>query len=717
MKGEKQILFILFVISKFIVCADEGMWLPLLLEKSRYADMQAKGLKITADDIYSINHTSLKDAVCLFGGGCTAGVVSDKGLIITNHHCGYGAIQDHSTPEKDYLTDGFWAMSADEELINKSLTVTFLVRMEDVTSTVLGGISDEMEEKEKHKIISGTIADIVKKAKEGTHYNASVKSFYYGNEYYLFVTEVFKDVRLVGAPPSGIGKFGGDTDNWMWPRHTGDFSVFRIYADTYNKPAVYNISNVPYRPGKSLSVSLSGIKKDDFTFVYGFPAQTQEYITSYAAGYILNQSDLNKVKLRQKILDIIKSDMEHNSLVRLQYSAKAAGISNGWKKWIGEMNGLKRLSTIQKKQDFERQFTAWLNTDSTLRKKYGSLLGNFKTVYEEIAPYSLARDYVNEAVYQIEIVKFAQKFAPLVSSFDNGAESSTIMKETERLKNEADEFFKDYNQGTDKKLFIALLEMYYRDIPKEFRPELIDKNYSDGFAKYAEKVFDKSIFNNREYINKLLGNVNKSTIRKICKDPAYMLYQNTAGLYNNRIKPKYEELTGRITMLNGIWMKARMEMQPDKLFYPDANQTLRIAYGKVGGYEPSDAVSYNYFTTLEGIMEKVDPEIYDYHVPDRLLDFYKQKDYGQYGHNGTLPVCFTATNHTSGGNSGSPVLNAKGELIGINFDRNWEGTMSDIEYDPEQCRNIVLDIRYALFIIDKFAGATYLINEMKINRN
>jgi hypothetical protein len=717
MQVKLKVLLISIIFSNHIVYADEGLWLPLLLEKYRYADMQAKGLKISAEDIYSINHSSLKDAVCLFGGGCTAGVISDKGLIITNHHCGYGAIQDHSTPENDYLTSGFWAASKEEELVNKGLTTTFLVRIEDVTAKIFDNITENMPEVERNKSIAKTISGIVESATEGTHYKATVKAFYYGNEYYLFVTEVFEDVRLVGAPPSGIGKFGGDTDNWMWPRHTGDFSVFRIYADTNNKPSEYNPSNVPYRPSKSLEISIEGIKDGDFTFVYGFPSQTQEYLTSYAVAMIMNQSDLCRVKLRQKILDIMKADMDQSDLVRFHYSAKASSISNGWKKWIGEINGLKRLKTIEKKENFEKQFTTWVNGDSIRVKKYGSLLADLKSAYVDLAPYSLARDYINEAAYQIEIIKFAQKFNTVVSLIEKRAEKNQIIKETQKLSNEAKVFFKDYNPATDKKLFTVLLDIYYNDIGRDFRPDILEKYHKNGFSEYAEYVFSRSAFTNLEKVNALLDKLKKSRLRKIRNDPAYLLYQSIANVNNMKIKQQYEEITGRILVLNRKWMKAQMEIQPDRIFYPDANLTLRVAYGNVNGYSPCDAVKYDYFTTLGGIIEKADPDVYDYRVPEKLIELYYSKDYGRYGEQGIMPVCFITSNHTSGGNSGSPVLDAEGKLIGINFDRNWEGTMSDIEYDPSQCRNIVLDIRFALFIIDKFAGAGNLIKEMNISGN
>ncbi|MCX6257698.1 MAG: S46 family peptidase [Bacteroidia bacterium] len=708
------LISILLVVNHLILFADEGMWIPALLGKYRLADMQAKGLRLSAEDIYCVNQASLKDAVCLFGGGCTAGVISDKGLVITNHHCGYGSIQDHSSPEHDYLTDGYWAMSRDEELINKGLTVSFLVRMEDVTAKVLAGVTPAMTETEREKAISKAIAEITRAATEGTSYSASVKPFYYGNEFYLFITLVYTDVRLVGAPPSGIGKFGGDTDNWMWPRHTGDFSLFRIYADANNNPAPYSVSNVPYRPAKSLMISLKGVKKDDFTFVYGYPAQTQEYITSYAAGMLSGTSDLNKVKLRQKILDIMDDAINQNSDLRIRYSAKAAGIANGWKKWMGEMNGLRRLSTIEKKKSFENEFTKWVNSDQERVRQYGHLLGDLKAAYDELTPYSKARDYINEAAYQVEILRFARNFTSLADLVKKNAQDDVIAAEIKRLKDECHAYFKDYDKETDQKLFTALLGMYYDDVELRFRPALLDKKYRNGFSSYAVELYSKSIFVSEERVIAFLSGFKRSSAKKIIRDPAYLLYQGFAEMYDKNIRSHYEELTRKILALNRIWMKAQMEMQPEKEFYPDANQTLRIAYGKVSNYSPRDAVQYSYLTTLSGIMEKDDPSVYDYHVPEKLKVLYKNNDFGKYGEQGDIPVCFLAADHTSGGNSGSPVMDADGRLIGINFDRNWEGTMSDVEYDASMCRNIVLDIRYALFIIDKFAGADYLVREMNI---
>ncbi len=711
-------LLLVFVISiSAYVRADEGMWIPLLMAEQNYEDMKKNGLKLTAEDIYSVNQACLKDAVVIFGGGCTGEVISDEGLLITNHHCGYGAIQKHSSLENDYLTDGFWAMDRSQELPNKGLTVTFLVRMEDVTSKVLASVQEGDDEARRQRMIKEAIDKLEKETVEGTNYKAKIKPFYYGNEFYMFVTEVFTDIRMVGAPPSAIGKFGGDTDNWMWPRHTGDFSLFRIYADKDNNPAEYSADNVPYKPKKHLPISLNGVKEGDFTMVYGYPGTTQQYLTSYAVEMITKTSNPHKIALRQKKLDILKVDMDASDKVRIQYSSKYAGVANAWKKWIGENKGLRKLHALDKKKELEANFNEWANLTEDNKAKYGNLLLQFENIYKGLAPYELAVDYIYESVFAIEIIKNASKFSELerLIAIEDGEED--VKAFIERYKNASSSIYKDYNQPTDKKIFAELLKMYYNNLDAEFQPEtfrMIEKKFKGDFNKYAEYVYSKSIFANEANLNLFLNEYGKSSLKKLQKDPAYMLYSDVVGLYRTKLMAVTSDADNKISKLNRLYVAALREMQTDKLFYPDANFTLRVAYGKVDGYEPKDGVVYNYYTTLDGIIDKDNPEIYDYNVPTRLKELYKSSDFGQYGEDGEMHVCFIASNHTTGGNSGSPVINGEGQLIGVNFDRNWEGTMSDIMYDPNQCRNIVIDIRYALFIIDKFAGATHLIDEMTI---
>ncbi len=695
--------------------ADEGMWIPMLLKKYNIEDMKKKGFKLTAEDIYSVNQTCMKDAVMIFGGGCTGELISAEGLLITNHHCGYGQIQKHSSLKNDYLTDGFWAMSREEELANPNLTVTFLVRMEDFTERILKDIDDNLNEKERQEKIAYNIAFAEAEATEGTNYKAKVKSFFYGNEYYLFVSEVYKDVRLVGAPPSAIGKFGGDTDNWMWPRHTGDFSIFRIYADKYNKPAEYSAENVPYKPKKHFPISLKGVEKGDFTMVFGYPGTTEEYLTSFAIESKINTLNPSKINIRQKKIDIMLKAMDKDRKVRIQYSSKHAGTSNAWKKWIGEKRGLERLNAIEKKKKLEKEFSLWAKKQNI--KIYSELLPRYEKIYEELTPYSLASDYFYEAGYSLDIIRFVTKFKSF-KSVNKNTQEIEIKTKIFKLNSSIKSFFKDYNKETDKKIFTEILKIYYNNTKKNFRPEIfnmVDKKFKGDINKYADYFYKKSIFVDQNKLRKFLDKFKASKLKKLKKDPAYQMTESLIDFYVEKIAGKLSELELEVLKLNRFYLDGLRKMQKDKVFYPDANFTLRIAYGQVDDYFPYDGIRYKHFTTLKGIMEKDNPEIYDYDVPDKLKELYKNKNYGKYADkNGNMRVCFTASNHTTGGNSGSPVINGNGELIGVNFDRNWEGTMSDIMYDPDQCRNITLDIRYALFIIDKFAGASHLIKEMTL---
>ncbi len=718
----KRIYFLIvaFILSiQISVKADEGMWIPLLLEQLNYSEMQTLGLKLTADEIYSINQSCIKDAIVLFGGGCTAEIISNEGLILTNHHCGYSRIQSHSSLEFDYLTNGFWARKKSEELKNPGLKATILIRMEDVTAKVLEGVNNKMTEAERKKIISANISKIKKDAIKDTHYKSQIKAFDYGNEYYMFISEVFTDIRLVGAPPSNIGKFGGDTDNWMWPRHTGDFSIFRIYANKDNKPADYSSENVPYKPKYHLPISLKGYDKNDFTFVFGYPGRTQQYLTSYAVKMITQLENPAKIKIREKKLEIIHGYMNQSDKVRIQYSAKAAGTANYWKKMIGENRGIKKLDAINKKETFEKEFYKWTNKDKKLQHHYGNLLDEFNKTYETLSPLNLSFDYFYEAGYGLDIVRYANKFRKLIEVSQNKTTTESKLNELiENYKKGAKGYFKNYYQPLDKKVFSALLQIYYNDLGKDKHPDIfkfVEKKFDGDFSKYADYVYKKSVFSSEEKMLNFLNNYNAKKYKNILKDPAYKLASSLIKNYVNNILPEISLLKSKLDSLQRVYVKAIKEMSPEKRYYYDANSTLRIAYGKVDDYKPKDGVQYEYFTTLEGIIEKENPQIYDYVVEKKLKELYTTKNYGKYADkDGQMHVCFIASNHTTGGNSGSPVLNSEGQLIGINFDRNWEGTMSDIMYDPDQCRNISLDIRYCLFIIDKFAGASNLIEELTI---
>lgn len=703
----KRIIIICFTLLVFIVkaSADEGMWLPLLI-KDRIPEMQKRGFRLDAKDLYSVNEASLKDAIVHFGGGCTGELISDKGLLITNHHCGFSQIQSHSSVEHDYLRDGFWAMKMEDELPNKDLTVRFLVRMEDVTESVLKGYNKEMSEKERIKLVDDNSKAITLNAVKGTHYQAKVESLYYGNQYFLFVYESFTDVRLVGAPPSSIGKFGGDTDNWMWPRHTGDFSLFRIYAGKDNKPAPYSKDNIPYKPKRFFNISLKGVNEGDFTLVYGYPGRTQKYIHSEAVRYISEISNPHKIKLRTYRLNVQNEEMSKSQEVRIKYASKNASVSNSWKKWQGEAKGIKRLNTIENKKRFESDFENWASS----KPEYKDIVSRLGALYKELERYSFATDYHNEAIMANEVIKLSGSIIPVIRRAERSKEETITA-----LKQILEPFYKDYYLPVDRRSFELIVGEYCVNVPEDMQPdyfkELIVKHKTvKGVADY---IFTNSNLVSKDKICNLLNqNFDPAELER---DPAVEFYKSFNDFYNSRIKPKTDDLNREITLLYRDYMRGQMEFNKRGIFYPDANSTLRIAYGTVKGYKPADAIYYKHLSSLEGIMEKDNPQIYDYNIPQKLRDVYKNKDYGKWEVNGTVPVCFIATNHTSGGNSGSPVINAKGELVGINFDRVWEGTMSDIVFDDEVCRNIALDIRYILFVIDKVAGAGHLIDEMKIN--
>ena len=685
---KKTFLFVLLLLTAFQpLKADEGMWLPLLIS-NRINDMQAKGFRLTAEDVYSVNKASLKDAVVLFGGGCTGEVVSRDGLLFTNHHCGYGQIQQHSSVEHDYLKDGFWAMNRDEELPNPGLTVSFLQRMEEVTDQVLKGYKPSMTEIERDSIVRINSAAITKKiADPDKGIRASVEGLYYANQYFLFVYKIYSDVRLVGAPPSSIGKFGGDTDNWMWPRHTGDFAIFRIYADKNNEPAEYSKDNVPYKPKRFFTISRKGVKEGDFTFVYGCPGSTKEYVTSDEVRYIGEVSDPEKIALRTLRLDIQKKYMSQDQKVRIQYSSKNASVSNAWKKWQGEAKGLARRKTIDSKLAFEHGFRSWAKEN-----QYDGLLEHLSSLYERRNPYFRASEYYTETVTAIELLTFANRIY-------------SALKADRPIAEVAERFFKDYYQPIDEETFVAMMDAFNKQMSNEFKPTFFTEKLSKygSLEAWRDDLYAHSLFTDKTKVM----NLTKEDMATIEADPAYEMYHAFNQWYKNDLQPVISETTREIYLSNRKYMKAQMEYQPEKAFYPDANLTLRVAYGKVAGYSPSDAVYYSPVSTLKGIIEKDDPNIFDYNIPQALRDIYAE------GGHDDQPVCFLATNHTSGGNSGSPVINADGELIGINFDRVWEGTMSDLAFDPDFCRNISLDIRYLLFVVEKIGHAQWLLDEMK----
>lgn len=707
-------IFLLSFISK--IKAVEGMWLPQLLKSLNEAEMKSMGMKITAEDIYSINAGSLKDAIVHFGGGCTAEMVSKEGLMFTNHHCGYGQIQRHSSLQNDYLKNGFWAMNRSEELTNPGLTATFIISIKDVTNEVYVGMLEGMTDEQKDSVYTANVKRLVAQETKDTHYDGFVRPFYYGNEHFLFVTETFKDVRLVGAPPTAIGKFGSDTDNWMWPRHTGDFAVFRIYAGKDNKPADINKDNVPFVPRRSLKISLKGVNKGDFTMVYGFPGRTQEYLPSHAIDYTLNYTNPARIKVRDARLDIIEKHMLKSDMVRIQYSAKYASVANAWKKWIGENKGLKENKVIDKKRQLEVEFLQKVNADSKKYAPYKNIFLEYDKLYADLKNVQAIFDYSQEAALGIELIRSAGKYNKLIEWAEKSNQEE-FNKELEKLKKNNDAAYKDFDFETDKEVAQSLLKMFHENVPVKDQPELLlklIKGSKNDINKLVEKLYSSSFMGNKDKNKAMLEKLNIKSISKIKKDPIFELYKAFIENYKAKAEKPINEIFAKIESLNALYMKAQKELITDRKYYPDANSTLRVAYGQVNGYEPNDGTIFKHFTTLEGVMQKEDSTNYEFVVPKKLKDLYNKKDYGRYGRNDTLFVCFVASNHTTGGNSGSPVLDAEGNLIGLNFDRVWEGTMSDLNYDKDICRNVTLDVRYALFIIDKYAGAKHLIDEMEL---
>ena len=700
----KKILTILVLATLSLPSfADEGMWIPMLLQRNEAA-MQKAGMHISAKDIYDINHASLKDAILLFGGGCTGEFVSEEGLVLTNHHCGYSYIVKHSSVEHDYLTNGFWAMSRDQEIPCPGLSVTRLVRMEDVTAQVLEGITEETSEPDREKIVEKNIATITVKAVEGTHYKAIIKPFYYGNQYFMYVNEVFTDVRLVGAPPSNIGKFGGDTDNWMWPRHTGDFSMFRVYAKD-GKPADFSSDNTPYRPLKHLEISLKGIDEGDFTFVFGYPGTTRRYVTHDAVDLAANVENPVRIALRDIRLAHYNAAMQQSPAQRLKYASRVASIANGWKKWQGETLGIERLHGVEQKLEQEAAFRKW----AADKPQYRDVLDQLEDNYARLREIETEWTYFNEALMASDFMNRAYRLFQISRSGD-----TTLVA---KLRTDSEKYFEDFDQHSpiDEAIFLeTFLYMWERGFAS-FLPA--DHYQTDADVEaMLKKVYQKSILNNPKKLMKLLSKDRNKILDVIRRDPAYDLF-SIAYLfcYSDTKRKTYNEADDNIQRLMRTYIKGMMEQYPDSNFFPDANLTLRVAYGHVEGFKPKDATYYTAYSTIEGIMEKENPHVYDYRVEPRLKELWQKKDYGQYANKkGELPVAFIATNHTTGGNSGSPVLNTDGQLIGINFDRCWEGTMSDLLFDPAYCRNISLDIRYCLFIIDKFAGARHLVDEMTL---
>jgi hypothetical protein len=713
-QGMKKGLFLLaIVIVSLSTHSKEGMWIPLLIKQYNEADMINLGMKISAEDLYHANKPSINDAICLFNGGCTAEVISDQGLILTNHHCGYGMIQSHSTMENDLLEHGFWAESFEKELPNKSASVTFIRRIEDISDIVLKDIELDTPEQERVERVQFRIDSIRDTLMKSQEFDIDIKPFYHGNQYFMYFTEKFEDIRLVGAPPSSIGKYGFDTDNWVWPRHNADFSLFRIYASSDNEPAPFDTANRPYRPVHHLKVDLRGVKEGDFSMVYGFPYRTDEYLPSFAVDYLVEKSNPARISMRDKSLSVINKAMRENKMINLQYASKQSRISNAWKKWKGQVWGLKRTDAVDKKLEWEENFARSLAEDPEKQELYGSLLEDYRKTYDEYKPYEMARGMLIEYYYYgPEILRFAQRFKPLLNEELSNEEWAS---QKDKIARGMVKYFKDYNAGVDAQLMQVMTPQYIKNQDDVMVSSTVKELYEDEI----HDLFKNSLFASQAGVDKLLAMSRKKAIKKIGNDPAFLVSDDILKNYKNQVQPRYNDLNGSIDSLRRTYMHALMEVMPDaKHYYPDANFSIRVTYGKVEGYNPGDAVEYGYYTTLEGVIQKMDSTSYEYKLPKKLVELYQSRDYGDYTRkDGSMPVCYIGSNHTSGGNSGSPALNAEGNLVGLNFDRTWETTMSDINYDRGICRNIMVDVRYILFIIDKYAGADHLIEEMEIVKN
>jgi hypothetical protein len=692
------------------------MWLLPLLEKLNIGDMQKAGFRLTAEDIYSINHSSIKDAIVIFGGGCTAEIVSAEGLVFTNHHCGYGAIQQHSSVEHDYLSDGFWAKSRSEEIPTPGLRVTFLVRIEDVSDRVNARLNNGMTENERDDTIGSVSAEITSEATKDTHYSANVRGYFGGNDFYLLVYETYTDVRMVGAPPSSIGKFGDETDNWVWPRHTGDFSVFRVYAGTDGKPAAYSPDNVPLKPRHFLPISLKGIEKEDFAMVMGYPGGTDRYMTSYGVNELLEIDLPVRVKIRGEKQEIMRRHMYANQAVNIKYASKYAGSSNYWKNSIGKIAGIKRLDVVGRKLEQEKRFTQWVNADAGRKARYGDALHLISSGIEENKEYNLVGNYLTETMMSgAELPRFSTRFTILNDELSKPKPNpETVKNLAERMQSAAEDFFKNYDRALDREVSEAMLKRYFADMSPSNYPDFhktITQKYKGDIGKYVQTWFDKSIFSDPARLDAFLK---KPSAKVLQNDLVFQAGQSVSRM-RDMMRDGVIANNDQIDKGYRLYIAGILEMDKNKVWYPDANFTMRLTYGKVADYFPRDGVYYSYYTTLKGVMEKEDPTNPEFVVPARLKELYAEKDFGRYADkNGELPLCFITDNDITGGNSGSPVINGRGELIGLAFDGNWEAMSGDIVFEPELQRCISVDIRYVLFIIDKYAGAKHLLDEMKI---
>lgn len=717
---KKLLISVLAIVFLFpLAKADEGMWLPMFIKRLNYADMQKQGLKLTPEEIYSVNNSSLKDAILGLGSParnfCTGEIISKEGLFLTNHHCGYGTIQENSTIEHNYLKDGFWAMKRSEE-IPAGFSVSILDHMEDVTSIVMAAMNDDMTEEERAKA-AAPIMDSLRKANSDKEKSLSavVKSFFAGNEYYMFVYQVYSDVRLVGAPPSSVGKFGGDTDNWMWPRHTGDFCMFRIYADKDNKPAKYAEDNVPFKPKHHLPVNIKGVKDKDFAMIMGFPGSTERYLSSYGIEHKIDKEYPTRIEVRRKKLDMYEEGMNKDEAVRIKYASKHAQVSNYWKNFIGMSKSLRALDVAGKKRAEEKAFLEWANANDERKGKYGDVLNLWENSYKTLEGTQTKRDYLVEGLFGMEILTQAAGYGQLEKMLgQEGLDPKQLDAAMQRIKAANKEFYKDYDAEIDQNVMAEVLAMYAEDVPEDQQPQFfkdMSKKFKGDYKKLAAYVFDKSMFDSEESANAFLQ---KAKLKTLQKDPAYSMFNNFYSEYLASTSPVRKQAGVDIKKAERLYIDAIRQMNPDKAYYPDANSTLRLTYGNVAGYIPRDATYFKYYTTADGIVQKYVPGDLEFDAPPKLIEMIKNKDFGRYGKDGELRVCFLSGNDITGGNSGSPVINAEGHLIGTAFDGNWEAMSGDVAFETELQRTISVDIRYTLFIVDKFAGAGHLVDEMTV---
>ncbi|MFN2394217.1 MAG: S46 family peptidase [Bacteroidales bacterium] len=716
--NKKTAVFIFAVLLGFMprTQADEGMWLPFMIDRLLQEEMQEMGLKLTPEQIFSINQSSVKDAIVSFGGGCTAEIISDQGLVLTNHHCGYGRIQSHSTPENDYLTDGFWAMTREEELPNPGLFVSFLISVTDVTDEIMAELNDDMDRRERNNAVRRVSNRLVSEATEETHYQANVRSMFAGNEYYLFVYERFNDVRMVGAPPSSIGKFGGDTDNWMWPRHTGDFSLFRVYTAPDGSPAAYSPDNIPLKPRHHLPVSIRGVKEGDFAMILGFPGSTERYLTSMGIDFKLENEFPIRIEIRRKKLDIIEEAMASSDAVRIKYASKQSGISNYWKNFIGKSNALKRLNVADTKKELEDDFRTWAEQDPSKKETYGNVLTMFEDAYNGYESFHSHNYIFFEAVLTgPDVIRNSLSYRTLERLLNEDAEQQEVQEEIEKLQAFVERLYRNYDENVDRRLWAAMMQIYNREVPVQLRPEImneVEKRFKGDYEKFARDVYNKSIFANADNLKNFLA---KPSLKALQRDWVYRMATEMFENHNG-IQQQMAQYDDMLANANRYFIRGLREMDPEGLFYPDANSTMRFTYGSVGGYQPADAVYYDYVTTVKGIIEKKDPDHHEFVVHDELVELIGDKDFGEYGTDNTMIVNFISNNDITGGNSGSPVLDGEGNLIGLAFDGNWEAMSGDILFEDETQRCINVDARYILFVIEKFAGANHLIKEMTIVR-